>query len=79
MEIFLWCAAGFVAWFVIRYFVAGFYIIDQNQRALITTFGRADRLGEATTLDLPLAEALAPDERERYCYPQVRVVQPGFY
>ena len=79
MEIFLGCAAGFVAWFVIRYFVAGFYIIDQNQRALITTFGRADRLGEATTLDLPLAEALAPDERERYCYPQVRVVQPGFY
>ena len=46
---------------------------------LITTFGRADRLGEATTLDLPLAEALVPDEQERYCYPQVRVVQPGFY
>jgi len=79
MEIFFGCAAGFVAWFVIRYFVAGFYIIDQNQRALITTFGRADRLGEATTLALPLAEALAPDEQERYCYPQVRVVQPGFY
>ena len=79
MEIFLGCAAGFVLWFVIRYFIAGFYIIDQNQRALITTFGRADRLGEATTLDLPLAEALVPDEQERYCYPQVRVVQPGFY
>jgi regulator of protease activity HflC (stomatin/prohibitin superfamily) len=79
MEIFLGCVAGFVAWFVIQYFVAGFYIIDQNQRALITTFGRADRLGEATTLDLPLAEALVPDEQERYCYPQVRVVQPGFY
>ena len=79
MEIFFGCAAGFVAWFVIRYCVAGFYIIDQNQRALITTFGRADRLGEATILNLPLAEALAPDEQERYCYPQVRVVQPGFY
>ena len=79
MEISLGCAAGFVAWFVIRYFVAGFYVIDQNQRALITTFGRADRLGEATTLGLPIAEALAPNERERYCYPQVRVVQPGFY
>ena len=63
MEIFLGCAAGFIAWFVIRYFIAGFYIIDQNQRALITTFGRADRLGEATTLDLPLAEALVPDEQ----------------
>lgn len=79
MEIFLGCAAGFIAWFVVQYFIAGFYIIDQNQRAVITTFGRADRLGEATTLDLPLAEALVPDEQERYCYPQVRVVQPGFY
>ena len=75
----LGCAAGFVAWFIIRYLIAGFYIIDQNQRAVITTFGRADRLGTATTLELPISEVLANDERERYCFPQVRVVQPGFY
>lgn len=79
MEILAGCALGFSAWFIIRYFVAGFYIIDQNQRAVITTFGRADRLGEATTHTLPIADSLAEDERERYCYPQVRVVQPGFY
>ena len=79
MDVLLGCAAGFVAWFILRYLVAGFYIIDQNQRAVITTFGRADRLGELTTLTLPLAEVLADDERERYCYPQVRIVQPGFY
>lgn len=79
MEILWGCLAGFVAWFLLRYFVAGFYIIDQNQRAVITTFGRAERLGNATTVELPIADTLSGDERERYCYPQVRVVQPGFY
>ena len=79
MSITLGCVAGFCTWFVVRYFIAGFYIIDQNQRAVITTCGRADRLGDATTLELPIADALADDEKERYAYPQVRVVQPGFY
>lgn len=79
MDITLGCVAGFIAWFVIRYFVAGFYIIDQNQRAVVTTCGRADRLGNASTLDLPISDVLAEDEKERYAYPQVRVVQPGFY
>jgi regulator of protease activity HflC (stomatin/prohibitin superfamily) len=41
-------------------------------------FGRAERLANATTMDDPtLAETLHPDERERYLYPQVRVIQPG--
>ena len=33
--------------------------------------------GEKTTLDDPMAEALRPEERSRYVYPQVRVIQPG--
>ena len=32
---------------------------------------------EATTLDDPIAEHLRPEERERYAYPQVRVIPPG--
>lgn len=79
MDITLGIVGGFIAWFVIRYFVAGFYVIDQNQRAVITTLGRAERLGNATTLELPISETLHEDEKERYAYPQVRVVQPGFY
>ncbi|MFN0056768.1 MAG: SPFH domain-containing protein [Planctomycetales bacterium] len=79
MDVTLGCVCGFVAWFLIRYLLAGFYVIDQNQRAVITTFGRAERLRDATTLELPIAEALADDEKERYAYPQVRVVPPGFY
>ncbi len=79
MDITLGIGAGFVAWFVMRYFVAGFYIIDQNQRAVITTCGRAERLKGATTLDLPISDALDEDEKDRYAYPQVRVIPPGFY
>lgn len=79
MDITLGIVAGFVAWFVIRYFVAGFYVIDQNERAVLTSFGRAQRLGNATTLNLPISDSLDADEKDRYAYPQVRVIQPGFY
>src|SRR4029450_2363245 len=37
------------------------------------------RVGEKTTVDDPISESLNKDELERYVYPQVRVVQPGFY
>jgi len=69
---------GLFAWFVIRVIVMGFYTVDQNERAVKTSFGRAQRLpNEATTLSDPIAEHLRPDERERYVYPQVRVIPPG--
>jgi regulator of protease activity HflC (stomatin/prohibitin superfamily) len=42
-----------------------------------TIFGRADRIPDQTTLDDPIAEQLRADERERYVYPQVRVIPPG--
>jgi len=68
---------GFVAWFVARYLLAGFYTVDQNERAVKTVFGRAERIPNVTTLDDPIAEHLTPDQKERYCYPQVRVIGPG--
>jgi regulator of protease activity HflC (stomatin/prohibitin superfamily) len=67
---------GFVAWFLVRYLVAGLYTVDQNERAVKTSFGRADRLTK-TTLEDPFAEYLRPDERDRYTYPQLRVIPPG--
>jgi regulator of protease activity HflC (stomatin/prohibitin superfamily) len=67
---------GLVAWFLVRYLVAGLYTVDQNERAVKTIFGRADRLPK-TTLEDPFAEYLREDERARYTYPQVRVIQPG--
>lgn len=74
---FLGCLVGFFAWFLLRYLVAGLFTVDQNERAVKTSFGRAQRLGNLTTLDDPIAASLTPDQRERYAFPQVRVIGPG--
>jgi regulator of protease activity HflC (stomatin/prohibitin superfamily) len=76
MSFLVGCIFGFVAWFLLRYLAAGIFTVDQNERAVKTIFGRADRLG-ATTLEDPFSEYLRPEERERYRYPQVRVIPPG--
>lgn len=77
MDILFGGILGFVAWFMVRYFLAGLYTVDQNERAVKTIFGRAERIPGVTTLDDPIAEHLRPDEKERYRYPQVRVIGPG--
>jgi len=77
MEILTGVVLGFVAWVIVRCVLAGFYTVDQNQRAVKTVFGRAQRLGKLTTLNDPIAESLREDERDRYCFPQVRVIMPG--
>src|SRR6267154_6047158 len=69
---------GFFLWFVVRGDVGGIYTVNQNARAVKTSFGRAERLpGNKTTLDDPIATFLVDDERTRYIYPQVRVIPPG--
>lgn len=68
---------GFVAWFIARYLIAGIFTVNQNERAVKTIWGRAQRLGKITTLNDPIAEHLRPEERDRYCYPQLRVIPPG--
>src|SRR6476660_3143364 len=77
MSILLGCIVGFVFWFLMRYLVAGIYTVDQNERAIKTKFGRAERIGSTSTLQDPIAEHLRPEEKERYNYPQVRVIPPG--
>ncbi len=69
---------GFVAWFLLNYLVAGLYTVDQNERAVKTSFGRAQRIPGQTTLDDPeMASTLSGDEKERYLYPQLRVIPAG--
>jgi regulator of protease activity HflC (stomatin/prohibitin superfamily) len=70
---------GVIAWFLARYALGGFYTIGPNERAALCTFGRAQRLGNATTLDSPVGVHLSAEERQRYAYPQIRVIGPGFY
>jgi regulator of protease activity HflC (stomatin/prohibitin superfamily) len=77
MSITFGCLIGFILWFLIRYLVAGLYTVNQNERAVKTSFGRAIRVGNLTTLDDPVSQQLTPEQAERYSYPQVRVIQPG--
>jgi regulator of protease activity HflC (stomatin/prohibitin superfamily) len=79
MDILLGVLLGIVLWFFARYGIGGFYTVGPNERAVLCTFGRAQRLEDETTLSDPIAEKLNDDERQRYEYPQVRVVGPGFY
>ncbi len=69
---------GAFLWFLVRIVMFGIYTVDQNERAVKTSFGRADRVpGGKTTLDDPVATSLRDEERDRYKYPQVRVIPPG--
>jgi regulator of protease activity HflC (stomatin/prohibitin superfamily) len=77
MSILSGIVVGFVAWFLVRYLVAGIYTVNQNERAVKTRFGRVERVGTATTLQDPISESLMPEEKDRYNYPQVRVIPPG--
>ena len=71
------CALGLALWVLARYVATGIYTVDQNERAVRTSFGRAERIGSATTLEDPISSSLKAEERERYRYPQVRVIPPG--
>lgn len=78
MQILVGILIGLLFWFLLRIVLFGFFTVDQNERAVKTRFGRAVRVPAAkTTLEDPIAECLDPDERSRYSYPQVRVIQPG--
>ena len=38
---------GFIAWFLVSYLVAGLFTVNQNERAVKTSFGRAQRVGRS--------------------------------
>jgi regulator of protease activity HflC (stomatin/prohibitin superfamily) len=68
---------GIVGYFFLRYGLAGFFTVQQNERAVVTSFGRAQRIEGKTTLDLPIAEHLSETDLDRYVFPQLRVIGPG--
>jgi len=78
MDFLIGCFLGLLVWFLVRVVIFGMYTVNQSERAVKTRFGRAVRVPEnKTTLDDPIAEFLRPEERTRYTWPQVRVIQPG--
>ncbi|MGK0190023.1 MAG: regulator of protease activity HflC (stomatin/prohibitin superfamily) [Verrucomicrobiales bacterium] len=68
---------GFCVFTVITVVIRGFFTVEQNERAVITSFGKAQRLPDVTTLDSPIADHLSEDYRQRYKYPQLKVIGPG--
>lgn len=73
MSFFFGLVLGLGGYAVIRVLFSGFYTVRPDERAVITSFGKAERLpGAAHVVD-----NLSADEQKRYQYPQVRVIGPG--
>lgn len=71
--------ASLLLYFFLRCVISGFFTVDQNERAVVTTFGKAPVIPGRTTLDDPISENFRPDEKERYSYPLVYVTKPGLH
>ena len=77
MDILFGMLIGFGIWFIFRYLLTAFYTVEQNERAVKTRFGRAERLGNSMTANSPLGDTLTEEHKQRYNFPIVRVIPPG--
>jgi len=77
MNVLIGVILGVLAWFILRVLLLGFYVVNQNERAVKTVFERAQRIKNKSTLNEPIADHFVENEQERYFYPQVKVIQPG--
>lgn len=66
---------GVAVYSFFRCIAGGFYTVSPDQRAVVTSFGKAQRLKLAA--DDQADSTLPAEDLERYEYPQVRVVAPG--
>lgn len=64
---------GALFYFFVRVILGGFFTVKPDERAVKTSFGRAQRLNMAAGGD----PELSADEQERYDYPAVKVIPPG--
>jgi regulator of protease activity HflC (stomatin/prohibitin superfamily) len=76
MAILLGFLSGLAVYAVIRVLATGLYIVRPDQRAVLTSFGRAERMPGGAAEE-PEKSMLSGPERERYRYPRVRVIGPG--
>ena len=63
IEIIVGIVLGVTAYLLLRALMMGFFTVAPNERAVLTSFGRAQRIGRATTLDTPLADDLPEADR----------------
>jgi regulator of protease activity HflC (stomatin/prohibitin superfamily) len=64
---------GLLAYSIYRVVIRAFYTVKPNERAVITSFGRAKRLGDQLVEDPLMNE----EEQARYRFPRLQVVGPG--
>ena len=64
--------AGILAYVAARMIIGCLYTVRPDQRAVVTSFGAVKKLHEKAP-----PPPLTGEERERYEYPQVRVIGPG--
>lgn len=62
-----------VFWFVVRCLISGFYVVQPDERAVKTSFGKAKRLNSSVNK----SELLNDEEKQRYDYPALQVIEPG--
>jgi regulator of protease activity HflC (stomatin/prohibitin superfamily) len=72
MHIFFGFVVGVVAFATARILYGCLYTVRPDQRAVVTSFGAVQELSEKTP-----PPPLTGDEKDRYEYPQIRVVKPG--
>ncbi len=72
MTLILGFVTGIVTFAIVRLLIGCLYTVRPDQRAVVTSFGAVQRLQEKAA-----PPPLSSDEKERYEYPQVRVVGPG--
>ena len=70
---------GIVIYLIVRVLVVGFYTVDQNERAVKTVFGRANRIAGMLTAEDPLSDSMTEEEKKRYNFPVVQVIAPGLH
>jgi regulator of protease activity HflC (stomatin/prohibitin superfamily) len=68
--------AGPLLYLVYKILLRGFYVVNQNERAVKTVFGRAQRIKDVVDPN-SVSPALSEDEKERYQFPKLQVIQPG--
>lgn len=64
---------GLLAYCIYRVVIRAFYTVKPNERAVLTAFGRAKRLGDQLVADLLMSE----EEQARYRFPRLQVIGPG--
>lgn len=75
MQLFIGLFGGLMVYAFLRVIAGGLYTVKPDQRAVLTSFGRAHRL-PAQELKPEQAD-LSDEEKDRYNFPAVQVIGPG--